>query len=99
MNIFQNGNSLKFDRSTSAKVPLRRIDFSGFGASIFSNWLNKYANAGSVSQVKFNILIGRVAHEVVQIKSVIIPWFVPVVRTIIIERKNHAILFVQIQDG
>lgn len=81
--------TFKFDRSANAKVPLRRIDFSGFGTSIFSNWLNKNATAGAVSQVKFNILIGRVAHEVVQIKSVIIPWFVPVVRTLIIQRKNH----------
>jgi len=81
--------TLKFKRSPNAKVPLRRIDFSGFGASVFSNWLNKHATAGSVSQVKFNILIGRVAHEVVQIKSVIIPWFIPVVRTLIIERKNQ----------
>lgn len=82
--------TLKFTRSANAKVPLRRIDFSGFGASVFSNWLNKYATAGSVSQVEFKILIGRVSHEVVQIKSVIIPWFIPVVRTLIIERKNHS---------
>ncbi|MFT3701338.1 MAG: hypothetical protein QM802_03170 [Agriterribacter sp.] len=81
--------SLRFNRSNNAKVPLRRIDFSGIGASIFSNWLNESATAGAVSQVKFNILIGRVAHEVIQIKSVIIPWFIPVVRTLIIERKNH----------
>ncbi len=87
--LSQNDNILNFKRSREAKVPLRRIDFSGFGASIFSNWLNKDAKAGSVSQVKFNILIGRVAHEVIQIKSVIIPCFTPVVRTLIIERKNH----------
>ncbi len=83
-------STLNFVRSRTAKVPLRRIDFSGFGASIFSNWFDKTADGGAVSQVKFNILIGRVAHEVVQIKSVIAPFFIPVVRTIIIERKNHA---------
>ncbi|WP_426672052.1 hypothetical protein ACPPVU_12535 [Mucilaginibacter sp. McL0603] len=81
--------TFKSSRSPNAKVPLRRIDFSGLGASIFSNWLDKTADAGAVSQVKFNILIGRVAHEVIQIKSAIAPFFVPVVRTIIIERKNH----------
>ncbi len=81
--------ALTFNRSADAKVPLRRIDFCGFGASVFSNWLNKHANGGDISQVKFNIFIGRVAHEVIQIKSVIVPWFIPVVRTIIIERKNH----------
>ncbi|NCD72506.1 hypothetical protein [Mucilaginibacter agri] len=90
--VLQNGivpPVIQFTRSLTAKVPLRRIDFSGFGTSVFSNWLDKYADAGAVSQVKFNILIGRVAHEVVQIKSSIMPFFVPVVRTIIIERKNH----------
>jgi hypothetical protein len=81
--------ALRFKRSEEAKVPLRRIDFSGFGTSVFSNWFNKFANAGGVSQVKFDILVGRVKHEVIQIKSIIIPFFVPVVRTIVIERKNH----------
>ncbi|MEO7047146.1 MAG: hypothetical protein ABI091_17720, partial [Ferruginibacter sp.] len=54
----------EFSSGANAKVPLERIDFSGYGASIFSNWLNESANFGAVSQVKFDVLIGRTAHEV-----------------------------------
>lgn len=86
------GQFREFSNPTSAKVPLERIDFSGYGASIFSNWLNKKANFGKVSQVKFDVLIGRTAHEVIQIKSILFPWGVPVVRSIIIQRKNSGVV-------
>ena len=82
------GQFKEFSNSASAKVPLERIDFAGYGASIFSNWLNDKANFGRVSQVKFDVLIGRTAHEVIQIKSILFPWGVPVVRSIVIQRKN-----------
>lgn len=86
------GQFTEFSNPASAKVPLERIDFSGYGASIFSNWLNKKANFGRVSQVKFDVLIGRTAHEVIQIKSILFPWGVPVVRSIVIQRKNSGIV-------
>jgi hypothetical protein len=82
----------EFSNSFTAKVPLERIDFSGYGASIFSNWLNESANFGRVSQVKFDVLVGRTAHEVIQIKSILFPWAVPVVRSIVIQRKNTGIV-------
>ena len=82
----------EFTNGLSAKVPLQRIDFSGYGASIFSNWQNERANFGRVNQVKFDVLIGRTAHEVVQIKSILFPWGVPVVRSIVIQRKNSGIV-------
>ena len=82
----------EFSNSATAKVPLERIDFSGYGASIFSNWLNESANFGKVSQVKFDVLVGRTAHEVIQIKSILFPWAVPVVRSIVIQRKNTGIV-------
>ena len=78
----------EFSKGGNEKVPLQRIDFSGYGASIFSNWLDESANFGSVSQVRFDVLIGRTAHEVVQIRSILFPWGVPVVRSIVIQRKN-----------
>ncbi len=78
----------EFSTGGREKVPLQRIDFSGYGASIFSNWLDESANFGAVSQVRFDVLIGRTAHEVIQIKSILFPWGVPVVRSIVIQRKN-----------
>ncbi len=82
----------EFSNSSTAKVPLERIDFSGYGASIFSNWQNESANFGRVNQVKFDVLIGRTAHEVIQIKSILFPWGVPVVRSIVIQRKNSGMV-------
>ncbi|OBX26617.1 hypothetical protein LX77_01084 [Gelidibacter algens] len=82
----------EFSRGGNEKVPLERIDFSGYGASIFSNWLNESANYGAVSQVRFDVLIGRTAHEVIQIKSMLFPWGAPVVRSVVIQRKNTGIV-------
>jgi hypothetical protein len=83
---------LEFSGTKSAKLPLQQIDFAGYGASIFSNWLNESANFGKVSQVKFDVLVGRTAHEVVQIKSILFPWGVPVVRSVVMQRKNSGII-------
>jgi len=79
---------MEFTEGMNAKVPLQRIDFSGYGASIFSNWLNEKANFGRVNQVKFDVMIGRTAHEVIQIRSILFPWGAPVVRSVVIQRKN-----------
>lgn len=67
-------------------VPLERIDISGYGASIFSNWLNQDAAFAKTSQARFDVFRGRTAHEVIQIRSIIYPWAIIVVRTITIYR-------------
>ena len=68
------------------RVPLERMDFSGYGATIFSNWLDPNAQIAATSQTKFDVLIGRTSHEIVQVKSILYPWAVAVVRTITIQR-------------
>ncbi len=79
-------------RSHDAKVPLERYDFAGYGASVFSRWENLDANVADVSQAFFNVMVGRTALEVVQIKSILFPCMACVVRTITIERKGNAIV-------
>ncbi len=69
-------------------VPLERIDLSGYGASSFSNWLNPKAAMAETSQAKFDIFLGRCAHEVIQVKSVLYPWAIKVVRTITLFRTS-----------
>ena len=73
------------------RVPLTRIDFCGYGASSFSDWYNPNA-VNSVSQVRFQVLVGRTRYEVVQVTSILYPWGVPVVRTITIERTRDALV-------
>ena len=67
-------------------VPLTRIDFSGYGASIFSNWLSPSAAIAQTSQARFDVFVGRTSHEIIQVRSILYPWGIRVVRTITIFR-------------
>jgi hypothetical protein len=71
-------------------VPLTRIDFSGYGASIFSHWFNPNAAIAATSQTRFDVFVGRTAHEIVQIRSLVYPWGIRVVRTITLLRTSSA---------
>ena len=77
----------------SRGVPLTRVDFSGYGASIFSNWFNPLAQMAQTSQSKFDVWVGRTAHEVIQVKSIIYPWGIRVVRTIILYRASTGYVY------
>lgn len=93
------GNTVKtifneeFAFGGKAKVPLERIEFSGYGASIFSNWLDANAAVAEVSQAQFDVMMGRTAHEVIQVRSVLYPFGVHVVRTITLMRSANGYVF------
>jgi hypothetical protein len=74
-------------------VPLERIDFSGYGSSTFSHWENPEAAFAQTSQARFDVFIGRTAHEVIQVRSVIYPWGIRVVRTIVIFRAGSSYVY------
>lgn len=73
-------------------VPVEKMEFSGYGASIFSNWLGA-GTIAEVSQVHFDVVVGRTAHEVVQVRSILYPFGVHVVRTITLTRSNNGYVF------
>ncbi|MCC6553249.1 MAG: hypothetical protein IT372_09550, partial [Polyangiaceae bacterium] len=73
-------------------VPVTRLDLSGYGESLFSDWRNPYPDPVAVSQARFDVLVGRTAREVVQTRSYLYPYAVQVVRTITIERRNNAVV-------
>lgn len=75
------------------KVPVEEIEISGYGASMFSNWLDADAAIAAVSQAKFDVLMGRTAHEVVQVRSILYPWGVHVVRTITLMRSPNGYVY------
>ncbi|MCY7328252.1 MAG: hypothetical protein LH618_06870, partial [Saprospiraceae bacterium] len=79
-------------------VPVERYDFSGYGANLFSHWLNSDARIAQTSQAKFEVWRGRTAHEVIQVRSIIYPWGIKVVRTITMFR-NSAGLVYRIDSG
>ena len=76
-------------------VPLEKIEFSGYGASIFSNWFSKIAAVADVSQAKFDVIVGRTGHEVVQVRSVMYmeTGVVHVVRTITLTRSTNGYVY------
>lgn len=84
--IFNDEFKLKPNPLISRGVPVTRMDFSGYGASIFSAWFNPNAQMAQTSQTKFDVWVGRTGHEVVQVRSIIYPWGIRVVRTIILYR-------------
>jgi len=70
-------------------VPLEKIGLSGYGASTFSNWENKQALFAQTSQAFFNVVTGRTSREVIQVKSMVYPWGIRVVRTITLFRMGN----------
>jgi hypothetical protein len=87
--FFEPTNQLVRERG----VPLERIDLSGYGASAFSNWLNPKAAFAQTSQAKFDVFVGRCAHEIIQVKSIIYPWGIKVVRTITMFRVGSGYVY------
>jgi hypothetical protein len=79
--------------NTQRGVPLTRIDFSGYGASIFSNWLSPSAAIAQTSQARFDVFVGRCGHEVIQVRSILYPWGIRVVRTITLFRTGSAYVY------
>ena len=74
------------------KVPVEKMELSGYGASMFSHWHSDVSIA-DVSQVHFDVVMGRTAHEVVQVRSILYPFGVHVVRTITLTRSNNGYVF------
>ncbi|HWW24193.1 MAG TPA: hypothetical protein VNY78_09825, partial [Edaphobacter sp.] len=67
-------------------LPLLRYDFSGYGASVFSDWRKVIPVDSAIIKVQFQTIVGRTAHEVIEVQSFIYPWHIRVVRTVTIDR-------------
>ena len=85
--------SLSSKLQDSRGVPVRRMDVTGYGANIFSNWLSPSAAMAQTSQARFEVMNGRTAHEVIQVKSILYPWGIRVVRTITVFRTSTAYVY------
>ena len=76
-----------FGSASPNGVPLRRYELTGYGASLLSDWRDPEAVGPAIVEARFDVLVGRTSHEVIQMQSVLYPWFIRVVRTITIDRK------------
>ena len=69
-------------------VPLERYELTGYGASLFSDWRDRFALGPAITEARFDVIVGRTSYEVVQMESRLYPWCVKVVRIITIKRTN-----------
>jgi hypothetical protein len=77
----------------SRGVPVSRMDVTGYGASIFSNWISPGAALAQTSKARFDVMLGRTGHEVIQVRSILYPWGIRVVRTITVFRTGSGYVF------
>lgn len=75
------------DMAANPRVPVTRIDISGYGGSSFSDWNNPFAAFAEAAKVQFRVMVGRTALEVVKVNSVLHPWGIRVTRSVTIERR------------
>jgi hypothetical protein len=76
-----------FGAGSARGIPLRRYELSGYGASLLSDWRDPEAAGPAIIQARFDVLVGRTAHEVIQMQSFLDPYDARVVRTITIDRR------------
>ncbi len=76
------------DMASRPRVPVTRIDLSGYGGSNFSDWNNPLAAFAEAAKVQFRTIVGRNALEVVKVNSVLHPWGIRVTRSVTIERRS-----------
>ncbi len=72
----------------SPKVPVTRLDISGYGGSCFSDWLKRSAAYAEAAKIQFQVTVGRTALEVVKFATVLYPWGIRLTRTVTIERRG-----------
>jgi hypothetical protein len=74
---------------TEQRVPVSRYDISGYGASLFSDWtpIEGLDPEVGIATARFDVSVGRTIYEVVQAKSYIYPWAIPVVETVTMVRQ------------
>jgi hypothetical protein len=80
-------NLLSLFGNSPAGVPLQRYDLNGYGANVISHWRDPQAKGPAVVKAYFDVLMGRTAHEVVQVQSYLYPYYAKVVRTITFDRQ------------
>jgi hypothetical protein len=69
-------------------MPVSRIDLSGYGTSMFSDWHDPSLADVGIVRALFNVLQGRTAHEIVTAQTWILPWCIRLQRTITFDRSD-----------
>jgi hypothetical protein len=73
-------------------IPVSRVDVSGYGTSLFSDWHEASIEFVGVARARFEVLVGRTAYELLVLQSVIAPWSIRITRTIIFDRSDGGLV-------
>ncbi len=77
-----------FGPSGRGFFPVARIDLSGYGTSLFSDWHDPVPTDPGIIRALFNVLLGRTAHEIITAQTWILPWCIRLQRTITFDRSD-----------
>src|SRR5436190_1346870 len=77
-----------YNRDFREFVPIQRVDLSGFGQSMFSEWRDETVELGT-SQVDLEVTVGRAEREVVVQNMELVYCGTKVTRTVVIQRLNN----------
>lgn len=79
------------------KIPVTRVDISGYGESLFSDWRNipNTTSGAVIEKVQFQTAVGRTIREVVQITSICYCYCWRATKTIETERASDGKLYIR----
>jgi hypothetical protein len=69
-------------------MPVGRVDLSGYGTTLFSDWHDPDPKDPGIIRALFNVLLGRTAHEIITAQIWVLPWSVRLQRTIAFDRSD-----------
>jgi hypothetical protein len=74
-------------------VPLTRIDLSGYGESMSSNWFNLDVKAPATQRVEFDTYVGRTERTLIQQVYEIVHIGAKCIRTVTMRRQNNGLIY------
>ena len=69
-------------------MPVGRIDLSGYGTTLFSDWHDPHPLDPGIIRALFNVLLGRTANEVITAQIWVLPFCIRLQRTIAFDRAD-----------
>lgn len=77
-----------FGTSPPGFIPISRIDLSGYGTTLLSDWHDPSTTDVGIVRALFDVLLGRTAHEIITAQTWILPWCIRLQRTITFDRSD-----------
>lgn len=73
-------------------IPVTRIDLSGYGTNMFSDWHHEDITKVGVVRARFEVMIGRTAYEMLVLQTIVGCWCFRMTRTLLFDRYNTGLV-------